>query len=624
MGGLMSATIELASTPGVAAWRKAAADLFGARKREGYQTVGLHLYRSIDGAILYARVRMHKPKADGGREKLIRPFWHDGARWVCGEPKQDAGKLLYGLPELCSCPDATVFIVEGEQKADAITMLGAGRAVGLTSGGAPSAGGADWIPLAGRRVILWPDHDAPGQRYADEVAEALRVLGCAVERLDVAGMQLPASGDVVDWLAAFAAAHGRPATIDDLLDLPKVTSLPSVDRACSVVLRPSVLLTSAAAIVPEPIRWLWPGWVPRGKLTLLAGSPGTGKTTMALSLAATITTGGAWPDGSVCPEPGNVLMWSGEDDPADTLVPRLIAAGADLNKVHFVMSVSDGNGELQPFDPSRDIPLLGERLADLGGASLLIVDPIVSAVSGDAHRVNDVRRNLQSLVDLASAYRCAVLGISHFAKGTKGRSPAERVIGSQAFVALARVVLVAGKDEAAERRILARAKSNIAPDDCGVSYTLAQVQAEGLDASRVVWGAMIEGTARDILGEIEHAPDDDERTERDDAIVFLTDLLADGPMPVRTIRGDAVGAGYAWRTIERAKRELGIEARKAGLKEGWIWALPPEDRHGAPEHRRSLNRGGLRVAWRSSATEVVSGMEKASDFDGLPEGRHDS
>jgi putative DNA primase/helicase len=85
---------------------------------------------------------------------------------------------------------------------------------------------------------------------------------------------------------------------------------------------------------------------------------------------------------------------------------------------------------------------------------MMIVDPIVSAISGDAHRANDVRRNLQALVDMAGSYGCAVLGISHFAKGTKGTSPAERVIGSQAFVALARMVLVAGKDEAAERRIL--------------------------------------------------------------------------------------------------------------------------------------------------------------------------
>lgn len=335
---------------------------------------------------------------------------------------------------------------------------------------------------------------------------------------------------------------------------------------------PKVLLARASDIKPEAINWLWPAWLPAGKLTLLAGSPGTGKTTLAIALAAAVTIAGDWPDGTKCRKDGNVLMWSGEDDPADTLVPRLMAAGADLDKVHFVRSISDENGELQPFDPSTDIPLLGERLSEMGGAALLIVDPIVSAVSGDAHRVNDVRRNLQTLVDMAAAYGCAVLGISHFAKGTKGSSPAERVIGSQAFVALARMVLVAGKDEAAERRILARAKSNIAPDDGGVSYSLEMVETNGIEASRVVWGGMIEGTARDILGDVEQ--DDEEKTGQDEAQEFLESILSDGPMRTRELKADADGAGFNWKMMQRAGSKLGVEKRKLGMKEGWEWALP--------------------------------------------------
>jgi putative DNA primase/helicase len=281
-----------------------------------------------------------------------------------------------------------------------------------------------------------------------------------------------------------------------------------------------------------------------------------------------------------------VLMWSGEDDPADTLVPRLMAAGADLHKAHFVSSVSDKNGELQPFDPSCDIPLLGERLAELGGVRLLIVDPIVSAVSGDAHRVNDVRRNLQALVDMAAAYKCAVLGISHFAKGTRGSSPAERVIGSQAFVALSRMVLVAGKDESAERRILARAKSNIAPDDGGISYSLEQIDMEGIEASRVIWGELIEGTAREILGDIEQA--DEEKTGQDEAQDFLVSILADGPVRTRAIKSDADGAGFNWKMMQRAASKLGVEKRKLGMKEGWQWALPKGTSHQEDTKNRSL------------------------------------
>lgn len=341
--------------------------------------------------------------------------------------------------------------------------------------------------------------------------------------------------------------------------------------------RPAVTITRASNVVPEAIRWLWPDWLPEGKLTLLAGSPGTGKTTLALALTATVTRGGTWPDGSACNRPGDVLIWSGEDNPADTIVPRLMAAGADLDRVHIITGRTDENGELLPFDPAADMPLLAERLSDMADAQLLILDPIVSAVSGDAHRVNDVRRNLQSLVDMASAHRCCVLGISHFAKGTKGSSPAERVIGSQAFVALARMVLVAGKDEAAERRILARAKSNIAPDDGGVAYSLEMAETDGITASRVVWGALIDGSARDILGDVER--DDEERTGLDDACEFLASLLSDGPVRTKVLKADADGAGFNWKMMQRAASKLGVEKRKVGMKEGWEWALAKETTH---------------------------------------------
>src|SRR5471032_3082339 len=323
---------------------------------------------------------------------------------------------------------------------------------------------------------------------------------------------------------------------------------------------------------PKTITWLWPGWVPAGKLTILAGAAGTGKTTLALALAAVLTAGGRWPDGSTCHSLGNVLIWSSEDVADDTLVPRLIASGADLARCHFIEGIAQ-DGESVPFDPSQDIPDLRRAVDAIGGVSLLLIDPIVSAVAGDMHRANDVRRSLQAVVDFADAHGCAVIGITHFAKGGAGKAPQDRVIGSQAFGALARMVLVTAKEEGSNRRVMARAKSNIAPDDGGVAYSLELATiAGGIEATHAVWAGAIEGTAREILGDVEH-DDSEGGCERLDAEQFLRDLLADGPLPTRQIKADADGAGYSWATVRRAQKALGVAAIKGGMKEGWTWRL---------------------------------------------------
>jgi putative DNA primase/helicase len=337
----------------------------------------------------------------------------------------------------------------------------------------------------------------------------------------------------------------------------------------------TVNLRCGSSIKPLAISWLWEEWIPAGKLTVLAGTAGTGKTTLVLGLAAALTSCTRWPDGTLCKQRGNVLIWSSEDNPDDTLVPRLIASGADMKRCFFIDGITEDDVSV-PFDPSQDIPKLHQAVEKIGGVSLLIIDPIVSAVAGDMHRANDVRRSLQAVVDFAEVHGCAVIGITHFAKNGAGKAPQDRVIGSQAFSALARMVLVAAKEENGSRRVLARAKSNIAPDDGGVAYRLDMKSIEGgIEVVHVVWEGAIEGTAREILGDVEYDDNDTpvnkeagviRETELDRAEDFLAELLAEGAIPTTQIYSDAKGAGFTQSTIRRAKASLGIEAKRVGEK----------------------------------------------------------
>lgn len=551
--------------------KEAAKRLAGPMLDRGYKATGLHTYTDANGNALYWRIRCKHPETG---EKWIRPLRLNGHGYEPAEPKFPNGKPLYALHRIAANPDAVVYFCEGEQKADALHKLGL---VATTSGSATSAAGTDFEPLRGRTVRIWPDCDASGKAFAGEVAGILLGMGCTVSCIDVDKLGLAKGEDVMEWLAAHPGAAGS-----DIEVLPILTpSTPQEDAPAGEYAR-DVSLIRASDVTPEPITWLWDGWLAVGKMHVFGGAPGTGKTTISMGLAATVTTGGRWPDGTRSIA-GSVVIWSGEDDAADTLIPRLALSGADLSRVYFIADIREGN-ERRSFDPARDMEPLRRKLVDIGGVRLLIVDPVVSAIAGDSHKNAEVRRGLQPLADLAASMRCALLGITHFSKGTGGRDPVERLTGSLAFGALARVVFVAAKhqeegEDGRTVRLFCRAKSNIGPDDGGFEYDLHQAELKthpGIFASSVLWGEAVEGAARELLATADATGDDGEGGTLADAKRFLSDLLADGPMRAGEVFKDADQAGYSKRSIQRAANAIKVERHKDGMRGGWSWRLPPK------------------------------------------------
>ena len=231
------------NTQTIAEIQTAALRLTNAPRKEGFSLYpkdggAIHHYTAPDGSITFARLRLKHP--DTG-DKWIRPLRRDASGVWCElkAPEFEGGAPLYNLHQLCNPARQSerVILVEGEYKVD---MLAARGIIATTSGGAQSVEAADWQPLAGGNMLIWADNDKPGADYAQCAAAKLRALGCDVAFIDVAALNLPSKGDVVDWLKAFHQQHGRKATAADIWALPVIECAPETVEAAESVLRPSI------------------------------------------------------------------------------------------------------------------------------------------------------------------------------------------------------------------------------------------------------------------------------------------------------------------------------------------------------------------------------------------------
>lgn len=330
--------------------------------------------------------------------------------------------------------------------------------------------------------------------------------------------------------------------------------------------RPHVVSRRMSDVEPVSVSWLWPDRIPYGKMTLLAGDPGLGKSFVTLDIAARLSSGTPWPDrGDESVEPENTVILSAEDDAADTIRPRLDAAGADVSRIHYVDGVrrsSDGGDAYFNFD---DDMLSLERLIKETAASLVIVDPISAYLSKrDSHNNSDIRGILGPLGDMAGRNGCAIIVVTHLNKSSGSRA-LYRSMGSLAFAAAARIAwLIAQDNDDPARRLMLPMKSNLIEQPAGIAYHLEDGQVRWHDEKVAV-------DADSVLG-----VDTREQSERNDAATWLAETLAIGPMPVKEIEQAAEAECITRATLRRAKKLLGVKSlREGGVGSSgkWTWAL---------------------------------------------------
>ena len=319
-------------------------------------------------------------------------------------------------------------------------------------------------------------------------------------------------------------------------------------------LKPNLKLISMDEVQTEEVAWLWYPYLPRGKLTIIQGDPGEGKTTFVLAVIAALTTGTPLPESCQALEPLNVIYQTAEDGLADTIKPRLDAAGADCSRVLVI------------DESQRELTLCDERLEQAvhqTGAQLVVLDPIQAYLGNDVdmHRANEVRPVLKRVAAMAERTGCAVILIGHMNKA-QGLKSGYRGLGSIDFRAAARSVLVVGRlKEDPTVRIVAQDKNSLAPEGRSVAFQL--------DGERgFLWKGVCDLTVDDVLsggGKLQTKTTQmEEELER-----MLTE-----PVPAEAVLDRTRDLGVSERTLMIAKKNLGVISEKRGNQ--WYWRLPEQ------------------------------------------------
>lgn len=331
-----------------------------------------------------------------------------------------------------------------------------------------------------------------------------------------------------------------------------------------------VITQQLHALPAKSIRWLWPGHIPYGSLTLVIGDPGLGKSQLTLDLAARVTQGATWPDGADN-EVGNVLLLSSEDSVERTVIPRLQASNADLERLVVLTDIQEG-GKRRMFNLKTDLERL-EKVIEAQYIDMVVIDPL-NGYLGDTNswKESEVRNVLGPACAMADRHDVALIGVVHLNKDNT-RSAIHRVLGSVAFSAVTRAMFaVAPHQVYPKMRYFVSVKQNYTAPPATLGFTLGE-------GGGLVWdGQNYTSVTADTILVTAGAPED--KAERRNAREFLQTLLANGPVKTKDIALAAMTSLISDRMLQRAKYDLKVQSIHVGSTTGtgvggyWQWRLP--------------------------------------------------
>lgn len=462
-----------------------------------------------------------------------------------------------------------------------------------------------------------PEQDVPAEVWRlygygidpDEIAIMVGVHATKVR--DIITRQR--AGDAGARNGAVGPAGSRGEATPPTTSTRRTTS-PTEPNVNDSAIGPQPVAVTLADVEPVTVTWLWEGRIPAGKLVVLDGDPSLGKSTLSLTMAAHISTGRAWPDASACPV-GDVVILSAEDGMADTVRPRLDAAGGDPARVHALTAVEfmDSGGTVSTRLPTLDDLDVIDHLIRSTSARLVIVDVLMAYLpeKKKSSSDQDMRSVLHRYATLAEATGCTVLVLRHLRKSEAG-NPLYRGGGSIGIIGAARAGMVVAPDPDAEegddRRVLAWTKSNLAKMPPSLAYRL--VSAPGSHVARVDWCGESEHGAAALLS----AAPDSQPGERDEAVAWLLDYLEShgGEAIAGQVIGAGAKAGIAKRTLQNARKRAGVVTRKGSMGGGWVWAIPVE---GATETVEGAEDARAQSASTFGTFDAPSALHLATDAD---------